>query len=106
MTITQLHYVLAVAEHQNFTRAAEHCFVTQPTLNKNLALLSYWYRIFRPFRHRAATGGTGALNDKGCFACVLELEGVLNHFPFHHFTRHFTHSHVIGQAGNLRPTGI
>ena len=31
MTITQLLYVLAVAEHQNFTKAAEKCFVTQPT---------------------------------------------------------------------------
>lgn len=33
MTITQLQYVLAVAEHQNFTVAAEKCFVTQPTLS-------------------------------------------------------------------------
>jgi LysR family hydrogen peroxide-inducible transcriptional activator len=32
MTITQLKYVLAVAEHKNFTLAAEKCFVTQPTL--------------------------------------------------------------------------
>lgn len=33
MTITQLQYVLAVAEHKNFTHAAEKCFVTQPTLS-------------------------------------------------------------------------
>lgn len=33
MTITQLQYVLAVAEYQNFTLAAEKCFVTQPTLS-------------------------------------------------------------------------
>ncbi|HEX8576802.1 MAG TPA: LysR substrate-binding domain-containing protein [Flavobacterium sp.] len=33
MTITQLQYVLAVAEHKNFTLAAEKCFVTQPTLS-------------------------------------------------------------------------
>jgi LysR family hydrogen peroxide-inducible transcriptional activator len=33
MTITQLKYVLAVAEHKNFTLAAEKCFVTQPTLS-------------------------------------------------------------------------
>ena len=39
MTITQLHYVLAVAEHQNFTRAAEHCFVTQPTLSMQIQKL-------------------------------------------------------------------
>jgi len=34
MTITQLKYVLAVAEYQNFTLASEKCFVTQPTLQK------------------------------------------------------------------------
>lgn len=36
MTITQLKYVLAVAEHQNFTKAAEKCFVTQPTLSMQI----------------------------------------------------------------------
>ncbi len=36
MTITQLTYVLAVAEHKNFTLAAEKCFVTQPTLSMQI----------------------------------------------------------------------
>ena len=36
MTITQLKYVLAVAEHKNFTVAAEKCFVTQPTLSMQI----------------------------------------------------------------------
>lgn len=36
MTITQLTYVLAVAEHRNFTLAAEKCFVTQPTLSMQI----------------------------------------------------------------------
>ena len=39
MTITQLLYVLAVAEHQNFTKAAEKCFVTQPTLSMQIQKL-------------------------------------------------------------------
>ena len=39
MTITQLSYVLAVAEHQNFTKAAEKCFVTQPTLSMQIQKL-------------------------------------------------------------------
>lgn len=39
MTITQLRYVLAVAEHQNFTKAAEHIFVTQPTLSMQIQKL-------------------------------------------------------------------
>lgn len=39
MTITQLKYVLAVAEHQNFTRAAQKTFVTQPTLSMQIQKL-------------------------------------------------------------------
>lgn len=39
MTITQLNYVLAVAEHKNFTRAAQKVFVTQPTLSMQIQKL-------------------------------------------------------------------
>ena len=39
MTITQLYYVLAVAENQNFTKAAQKCFVTQPTLSMQIQKL-------------------------------------------------------------------
>lgn len=39
MTITQLQYVLAVAEHQNFTLAAQKSFVTQPTLSMQVQKL-------------------------------------------------------------------
>jgi len=39
MTITQLLYALAVAEHKNFTLAAEKSFVTQPTLSMQIQKL-------------------------------------------------------------------
>ncbi len=39
MTITQLKYILAIAEHKNFTKAAEKCFVTQPTLSTQIQKL-------------------------------------------------------------------
>ena len=39
MTLTQLHYTLAVAEEGNFTKAAEKCFVTQPTLSMQVQKL-------------------------------------------------------------------
>lgn len=39
MTITQLKYVLSVAEYQNFTVAAEHSYVTQPTLSMQIQKL-------------------------------------------------------------------
>jgi len=39
MTITQLKYVLSVAEYKNFTIASEHCYVTQPTLSMQIQKL-------------------------------------------------------------------
>ena len=39
MTLTQLYYMNAVAEHGNFTIAAEKCFVTQPTLSMQVQKL-------------------------------------------------------------------
>ena len=39
MTLTQLEYVLAVSKHKHFGRAAESCFVTQPTLSMQLQKL-------------------------------------------------------------------
>jgi len=39
MTITQLKYVLAIAEYKNFTLASQNCFVTQPTLSMQIQKL-------------------------------------------------------------------
>ena len=39
MTIAQLKYTLAVAEHGNFTTASDKCFVTQPTLSMQVQKL-------------------------------------------------------------------
>ena len=39
MTLTQLRYLLSVAEHGNFTLAAEKSFVTQPTLSMQIQKL-------------------------------------------------------------------
>ncbi|MAJ32789.1 MAG: DNA-binding transcriptional regulator OxyR [Flavobacteriaceae bacterium] len=39
MTLTQLQYLVALSKHQNFTAAAEHCFVTQPTLSMQVLKL-------------------------------------------------------------------
>lgn len=39
MTLVQLQYVLAVAEHKNFTLAADKSFVTQPTLSMQIQKL-------------------------------------------------------------------
>jgi len=39
MTITQLQYVLAVSDYLSFVKAAEACFVTQPTLSMQIQKL-------------------------------------------------------------------
>jgi len=33
MTLTELRYIVAVAREKHFSRAAESCFVSQPTLS-------------------------------------------------------------------------
>ena len=39
MTLTELKYIVAVAEERNFRRAAERCFVSQPTLSAQVRKL-------------------------------------------------------------------
>ena len=39
MTIIQLEYLLAVANCGSFSQAAEHCFVTQPSLSMQVKAL-------------------------------------------------------------------
>lgn len=39
MNLSQLRFVQAVAEYRSFSRAAEHCHVTQPTLSNGVAQL-------------------------------------------------------------------
>jgi len=59
MTITQLKYCIAVAEYRNFTAAAEHAFVTQPTLSMQIQKLEeeLGYSHLRPLQtsHRTHT---------------------------------------------------
>jgi len=39
MTFTQLEYIIALDTHRHFTLAAEHCYVTQPTLSMQIQKL-------------------------------------------------------------------
>ena len=39
MTFTQLEYIVAIDSHRHFAGAAEHCFVTQPTLSMQVQKL-------------------------------------------------------------------
>ena len=64
MTITQLSYVLAVAEHQNFTKAAQKCFVTQPTLSMQIQKLEDELDIIHGFETKETNQkGMGNVGD-------------------------------------------
>ena len=41
MELHQVRYFVALARSMNFTRAAEHCNVTQPALTKAIQKLEY-----------------------------------------------------------------
>ncbi len=48
MTLQQLEYLLALDKHRNFVKAADSCFVTQPTLTMQLRKLEdeYGFQLF------------------------------------------------------------
>ncbi len=56
MTIQQIEYVLAVIEYGSFSRAAEACFVTQPTLSAQISKLENELGIFLLDRLRRPVG--------------------------------------------------
>lgn len=39
MTLQQLEYIIALDDHRHFVKAAEHCFITQPTLTMQVKKL-------------------------------------------------------------------
>ena len=54
MDFRELNYVLAIAKHQNITKAAESLYVSQPTLSKFLIALEQdlGLKLFRKIGHR------------------------------------------------------
>ncbi len=60
-SLRQLHYLLALAEHLNFTRAAEACFVTQSTLSAGIKELeaTIGAQLVERERHRVVMTAVG-----------------------------------------------
>lgn len=85
MTITQLHYVLAVAEYKNFTLAAEKCFVTQPTLSMQIQKLEeeldiqIFDRGKKPIQltevgHKIVTQAKNIVNESGRIKDIVDQQ--------------------------------
>lgn len=45
MNLRDLQYLVAVAEHKNFSKAAEHCAISQPTLSNQIKKLEAYLNI-------------------------------------------------------------
>ncbi len=62
LTLRQLEYVVAVADHRSFRRAAEACAVTQPALSAQIAQLeeTLGVQIFERDRRKVLVTPTGA----------------------------------------------
>ena len=57
MNLQELRYLVAIAEHRHFGRAAEACFVSQPTLSTQIKKLE---RQMKKSRARLLAGGESA----------------------------------------------
>lgn len=78
MTVQQIKYVLAVAERGSFQRAAEDCFVTQPTLSQQIQKLEdeLGVTLFDRSRHPIAPTHSGAVILKQMVNAYRELSQI------------------------------
>ena len=61
MNIRDLEYLVALAEHRHFRRAADSCHVSQPTLSGQIRKLEAELGVMLlVYPGRAAAGGPGA----------------------------------------------
>lgn len=80
MTLQQLEYILAVDEHRHFTKAADQCFVTQPTLSAMIQKLEeeLEVKIFDRNRQPIAPTAVGALIIKQAREVLVQVENIKN----------------------------
>jgi LysR family hydrogen peroxide-inducible transcriptional activator len=78
VTLQQLEYIVAVARHRHFARAAETCFVTQPTLSMMIQKLEeeLGVKIFDRGRKPVEVTPAGALILERARKILKEAEGL------------------------------
>lgn len=76
ITIRQLEYLIAVAEHHSFTRAAESLYVSQPTLSQQLMKLedSLQTRLLERTRREIRLSEAGRLYAEHAVRALRELQ--------------------------------
>lgn len=80
MTITQLEYIVAVDAYKSFSIAAEHCFVTQPTLSTQVQKLEeeLGVQIFDRTKNPIAATDVGIKLISQASAILLERDKLQN----------------------------
>ncbi|MBE6310822.1 MAG: LysR family transcriptional regulator [Bacteroidales bacterium] len=80
MTLQQLEYIIAVDQHRHFTKAAEYCFVTQPTLSAMIQKLEeeLEVKIFDRNRQPIEPTQIGALIIKQAREILVQVDNVKN----------------------------
>jgi LysR family cyn operon transcriptional activator len=75
ITIRQLQYLIAVAEHRSFTRAAEVLYISQPTLSQQLMKLesSLRTRLVERSRHNVHLSEAGRVYAAHAVRALTEL---------------------------------
>jgi len=76
MEMHQLRYFVAVAEEENFTRAAEKCFVSQPSLSAQIIKLEseLGARLFNRLGRRVELTSAGTFFEKRARSILMEAE--------------------------------
>lgn len=79
-TVRQLEYFVALAEHLSFRRAAEACFVTQPTLSAQLQQLeaTLGIQLFERDKRRVLPTPAGRELAKQAAATLRALDDLLD----------------------------
>lgn len=85
MELHQLRYAVAVADTGNFTRAAERCHVTQPTLSQQILNLEkeVGHKLFHRLGRKAVLTEAGAVFLERARRIVFEVENATKELSDH-----------------------